>query len=285
MQLHGADDKGTVVLRRNIHRDKILKFFANLPHSLVGVKACATSAHWAADRVLRPHRAAHARQFRHAVSHGGEEAPAHNEPMAYMKGGRGLRLNDPGWFQPDPQAPPARVLSAGHYFIHWWAAGSGRDDPGKGPRRGRATMPFRILSYPFSSRLWGIVWGTADATTKKGFTISRKPLSSLVRPEGFEPPTYGFVVRRSIQLSYGRLGSRVSKGAAREGQAFFADSAKKISTGLSFLWDLNVVGLRNPFQQKKTFAADANHLHQRVLKKFREMRMPRGQKLHRPDPV
>src|ERR1041384_3192372 len=50
-QIHGIDASGTVVLRRQLKRSAVEKFFAGLPPCLVGMEACGSAHHWA--RVIR----------------------------------------------------------------------------------------------------------------------------------------------------------------------------------------------------------------------------------------
>jgi len=45
-QVHGVDAAGQVVVRRQLRRSYVLKFFAGLAPCVVGVEACATSHHW-----------------------------------------------------------------------------------------------------------------------------------------------------------------------------------------------------------------------------------------------
>jgi len=48
-QVHGIDAAGQVVVRRQLRRGELLKFFAKQPPCLVGVEACGTSHHWARE--------------------------------------------------------------------------------------------------------------------------------------------------------------------------------------------------------------------------------------------
>ncbi len=46
-QVHGVDERGKAVLRRQLKRTQVAVFFANLPPCLVGMEACASAHHWA----------------------------------------------------------------------------------------------------------------------------------------------------------------------------------------------------------------------------------------------
>src|SRR5882762_7495557 len=50
-QLHGVDENEKPVLRRQIRRSEVEKFFAKLPSTRIGIEACGASHHWA--RLLR----------------------------------------------------------------------------------------------------------------------------------------------------------------------------------------------------------------------------------------
>ena len=45
-QVHGIDAAEKVVVRKQLRRGQVLKFFAALPPCLVGMEACATAYHW-----------------------------------------------------------------------------------------------------------------------------------------------------------------------------------------------------------------------------------------------
>jgi transposase len=50
-QIHGVDAAGNVVLRRQLRRGQMEKFFTELPPTVVGMEACSGAHHWA--RVLQ----------------------------------------------------------------------------------------------------------------------------------------------------------------------------------------------------------------------------------------
>jgi transposase len=47
IQVHGVDERGKAVLRKQLKRAQVAAFFANLPPCLIGMEACASAHHWA----------------------------------------------------------------------------------------------------------------------------------------------------------------------------------------------------------------------------------------------
>jgi transposase len=48
-QVHGADEKGRCVLKKQLKRRDVLRFFGELPHCTVVMEACGTAHHWARE--------------------------------------------------------------------------------------------------------------------------------------------------------------------------------------------------------------------------------------------
>lgn len=46
-QVHGVDERWKTVLRKQLRREQVYAFFANLPPCLVGMEACGGAHHWA----------------------------------------------------------------------------------------------------------------------------------------------------------------------------------------------------------------------------------------------
>ena len=46
-QVHGIDERGAVLLRKQLRRDQMPAFFANLPSCVIGMEACGGAHHWA----------------------------------------------------------------------------------------------------------------------------------------------------------------------------------------------------------------------------------------------
>ena len=46
-QLHGVNEYGKTVIKKQIRRDQMAEFFVNLPACLIGMEACGSAHHWA----------------------------------------------------------------------------------------------------------------------------------------------------------------------------------------------------------------------------------------------
>jgi len=45
-QVHGVDERGKTVLRKQLKRAQVVQFFANLAPCLIGMEACGSAHHW-----------------------------------------------------------------------------------------------------------------------------------------------------------------------------------------------------------------------------------------------
>jgi transposase len=54
-QVHAIGAEGKVLVRRQLRRAEVLKFFSALPPCLVGMEACASAHHWGRELIALGH--------------------------------------------------------------------------------------------------------------------------------------------------------------------------------------------------------------------------------------
>ena len=47
LQVHGVDERGNAVVRKQLKRDQVLPFFGNLAACRIGMEACGSAHYWA----------------------------------------------------------------------------------------------------------------------------------------------------------------------------------------------------------------------------------------------
>jgi len=48
-QIHGVDERGKIILKKQLKRSQMMAFFVNLPTCLIGMEACGSAHHWARE--------------------------------------------------------------------------------------------------------------------------------------------------------------------------------------------------------------------------------------------
>src|ERR1039457_1658899 len=54
-QVHGVNGHGKAVIRKQLKRTELTRFFANLPACLIGMEACSSAHYWARKLIEQGH--------------------------------------------------------------------------------------------------------------------------------------------------------------------------------------------------------------------------------------